>query len=204
MFTIHNAVPEGFNEKTNTADLIFKKKFIMTIPAAAMQSDEALDAFGVINTPKLNIVDYLDNSMVKRYMTIAQMVNVYKQGYKVTADTKEVAKDIYDSITYHLYAWKNHLDTSINTRHPPVDDLVTLDEIAQAIFSRYTPLLVNNISEETRFKSPLERIGFKLAINKHVKTINYDDVEREGYSDTFMDHFSLNDIYPNSTSGENE
>jgi hypothetical protein len=58
----------------------------------------------------------------------------WDQGVTVGIVNETDTKRIYEFISNHLLAWKQILDTGLNTRGAPLEDLVKLDQFANAVY----------------------------------------------------------------------
>lgn len=114
---------------------IFNRKFYCTVPYMATRSADHIRMFG---TPSCGIKE-LDHGMVNErietFLTIDQMVEHFRNGTVVGVKKIEDTKTIYDCITTYLNAWKRQLEHGLNNRDAPIDDLILLDQFANAVYA---------------------------------------------------------------------
>lgn len=77
----------------------------------------------------------ISNEIVQRMLTIAEMEDYFNRGIDVSVVTPSDTKRIYEAVSNHLVAWKNHLQISLNVKDPDIDGLVRLDVFANAIYA---------------------------------------------------------------------
>jgi len=174
----------------DTTHLIFKKKFLVSVPSLALQDEEKINVEGILTMENVDTTEYYKNDFTTIYLTINDMVEIRKKGFPIKAKNKEIAKEIFECIEEHLMNWKNYLETSIHVKQPPIEDFFDLDELANEIFNRYTGLFVNNIISK-RFSSPIE--DFK-SIREKKQEIDLNEVKRKSFNDDFIKYFDIEDL----------
>lgn len=185
-----------FNPTEDTTVGIFDRRFLVRIPTIATIPEWELEEFGVLNTPGIDVPTHLQQDMTARYTTIAEMTVVRNRGFKIEVPNPDDIIEIYDAISKHLYAWKVHLETSLNTRKPPMDDLVELDDFATEIFNLNKHRIAGK-QDIAAFKTPMERSGLGRILNRfkpHEEQTNLSEVERNSITDDIVSQFSVNDI----------
>lgn len=67
-------------------------------------------------------------------LPIHRMAELWSQGANIALVTRSDAPKIFDAISKHLHAWKEHIANSYNPTTPPYDDLLLLDQFANIIY----------------------------------------------------------------------
>lgn len=126
-------VPES--ERT-TAWYLFNRRFLCRIPAMANRTLEDVKEFGVFSTGDAVIDREMSKEPVHRYLTIAEMENIYHQGHRINVVNYAETKTIYELISNHLLAWRTFFETMENNRVPQetIDELIRLDGLAGAVY----------------------------------------------------------------------
>lgn len=127
-------VPES---QRNTAWYLFYKLFQVRVNPTKIRSVEEIKQFG---TPTTGNEDY-DRELAKAeeivMLSVAQMEDIYHQGYPVKIVKYEDTKAIYEIIDKHLIAMRNLMNQSENFTNDPktLDELIRLDQFSQAMFT---------------------------------------------------------------------
>lgn len=101
------------------------------VPYGATVSEQEMSEFGLRATGVEELDERLADMPVKVYITINDMVELYKAYYPITVASVAEAKMVYESITNYTAKWKAYLSTySLNRSKLPVDDLILLEEFA--------------------------------------------------------------------------
>ena len=67
-------------------------------------------------------------------LPIHRMAELWSQGANIALVKYSDAPLIFDAISKHLHAWKEHIANSYNPIIPPYEDLLTLDQFANIIY----------------------------------------------------------------------
>jgi len=163
----------------NWADVIFNKLYKVRVPLLSTYSEEELDIVGI----PFNVIDG-DNHDAHELTTIVMipivsMVEKYNNGFSVAVVEPRDMDQIYDVITNHLLAWRNHRATSLNQTALPAEDLVLLDKFAQEIFGNNKKTIIKtNVIATKAFGGNFSDLLMRN--NKRIQPeIDYDKVERE-------------------------
>lgn len=181
---------------TDTTKGLFDTRYVAIIPQIANISEYELEEYGYLDSPGIDAAAHLERTTIRRYMTVNDMMEVRAKGYPVSVPTIEEAVKIYQAISDHLKAWAFHLEHSINTKSPPTEDLLELDELATELFDRFKGFVIKNHTGSAGFRSPLEAAGLSRTLQKFRPTpkIDLDSYERVSHSGTFINSLSVNDI----------
>jgi hypothetical protein len=121
-------------EKRDTAWYLFHKLFLCRVQAIQTVSIEAMREYGTPTSGDPDFDKQMQNERVDRALSIAQMVEYWEAGVTIGIADQKDTKVIYELISDHLNAWKNKLENELNIRHAPIDDLVKLDNFANAVY----------------------------------------------------------------------
>ena len=119
------------------------------LPYLQSRSINDLQKFGTTVTGVSALDDDIQNQWITTMLSVAQMVELFKEGIPIKVVSTKDVKEIYDSISHHIHAWTNMLTHGINIGNAPIDDLITLDEFANTIYEhakyQFTAETVNSL-----------------------------------------------------------
>ena len=121
--------------KISTETYIFHHVFLCRIPYIASMSIEYMKQFGIPSSGDKEVDERMSKQDITTMLPISEMAKYYSQGVNVSIVQRADVKDIYILITNHLAAWKRHIEKSINLGNAPMEDLIMLDEFANAVYS---------------------------------------------------------------------
>lgn len=124
-------VPES---QRDTSWWIWNKLFKCRIPYLQTMSPDYIRHFGVPVSGDDGRDKAIVSEQVVTMLTIAQMLEYYSKGVTIGVIRQEDTKLIYEYISNHLQAWKTELESSLNIRGAPVEDLVLMDKFAVAVY----------------------------------------------------------------------
>lgn len=67
---------------------------------------------------------------------IVRMAVLWSNGANVSLVNKADAPKIFEAISAHLHAWKDHIANSYNPNKPPYEDLLVLDQFANVVYDK--------------------------------------------------------------------
>ena len=167
----------------NNADVIFHKLFLARVPILSTFSEEEIEITGIPMHQNMED-DKKTESMLNTttvMITINDMVEKYKNGFKISIVNYEDMSFIYDVIQDHLLAWRNRRITSLNSTSTNVDnDLIDLDSFANEIFGIHKVKIVNdNMIVKPAFTNSLaDMLMSPTTPKKEINVIDYDEVTR--------------------------
>lgn len=145
-------------EKRDTAYYIFNEKYLCRVPYLATRSEDHLRKYGM---PITGLPEYdkgLANELQDRYLSIAQMVEFYKKGVVVRVVKYGDTKRIYERITDHLVAWQEALKWRLNIGNAPLEDLVIMDQFANAVYEHAKYQFEQTVVESLLLRSMTEAV----------------------------------------------
>lgn len=87
---------------------------------------------------RISGIQEVDKDIVNQWFTtmlpVSTMVEYFKEGVPIKICSSKDVKEIYDSISQHIHAWKTRLERGINIGDAPIDDLIALDKFANVIY----------------------------------------------------------------------
>jgi hypothetical protein len=89
------------------------------------------------------------NQWMVTMLSIAQMLEYYKEDVPLRVTSGSDVKEIYQHISDYIYAWKQRLERGINIGDAPIDDLIMLDRFANTVYEhakyQFTPDIIESI-----------------------------------------------------------
>ena len=167
----------------NNADVIFHKLFLARVPILSTFSEEEIEITGIPMHQNMEDETKTESMLntTTVMITINDMVEKYKNGFKISIVNYEDMSFIYDVIQDHLLAWRNRRITSLNSTSTNVDnDLIDLDSFANEIFGIHKVKIVNdNMIVKPAFTNSLADILMSPTTpKKEINVIDYDEVTR--------------------------
>lgn len=137
-------VPES---ERGTDWYIFNQKFRCSVPHIAMRSTDHVKHFGMPSCGIKEIDSETARERIDTYLSISQMVEYFSKGTIVGVKKVTDTKVIYERIVDHLNAWKEQLRHGLNNGEAPIDDLIQLDQFANAVYAHAQYHFTNEIVE---------------------------------------------------------
>lgn len=167
----------------NNADVIFHKLFLARVPILSTFSEEEIEITGIPMHQNMEDEKKTESMLntTTVMITINDMVEKYKNGFKISIVNYEDMSFIYDVIQDHLLAWRNRRITSLNSTSTNVDnDLIDLDSFANEIFGIHKVKIVNdNMIVKPAFTNSLaDMLMSPTTPKKEINVIDYDEVTR--------------------------
>lgn len=124
-------IPE---DQRDSAWWIWNKKFTCRIPYLQSMSTDYIRQFGVMVSGDPVRDKAIVSETITTMLSIAQMVEYFSKGVTVGVVKYEDTKHIYELISNHLQQWRQQLEQGLPIRDAPIDDLVTMDRFANAVY----------------------------------------------------------------------
>lgn len=124
-------VPE---EQRDTRWYLWHQKFWCRVSNILSMTPEYLEHFGMPTSGDPLIDQQTANELVDRYLSVNEMVELYKRGVPIYVRYEKDTVKIYEFISAHLTAWKQRIDQEWNVRDAPLDDLLVLDQFATIVY----------------------------------------------------------------------
>lgn len=194
-----------------TSDRLWEVLFDVTMPFLETKTKEHLERFGVVVTGIKAIDSSINSEYVDVMINIDKMVEYHRNGVHFFIPKDDDVKTIYQYIVDHLEVWRDMLYKGVNNLDAPIEDLIAMDELANALFS----LTSHNYKEELNKNSVLSGIntkqpigpsnffkpGVKLRSNKEHTSVNNtgivrinseknDEIKREEFSHFLKDKYN--------------
>ena len=180
----------------NYAELIFKKLYNVRVPVLSTYTNAELDVVGI----PMNVIDgSRKNNMaelVEVMIPISDMIEKYKNGFKITVVKPDDVIHIFNVIQKHLLAWKNQNRYSVNQELGPNDDLVIMDKLANEIFNGNKITIVKDSEVEDTGWSLDFRSKLMSPVKEEKPEIIYAEVDRESLAPEveYKGKYNLNDL----------
>ena len=121
---------------SDTDILIWERLFKVRVPHLQSRTLEDIADTGVVLSGVPEIDRDIPNQWLTTYMSIATMVGYYKETVPMKVVEYNDCKTIYELVSKHIYTWKHVLDTGLNIGDSPIEDLITLDQFANAVYDK--------------------------------------------------------------------
>lgn len=180
-------------EQQNTVWKIWNLRYHCRIPYIHTMSVDYLRHFGM---PSVGIPEYdkeIANELIDTMLTIDKMVEYFKKGVTIRVVNKAKTKEIYEIIREHLVLWHDRMRYSLNNSGAPIDDLIDLDNLANALYPHAKKFFTKEITDSLLVRNmqsvlPLSREG----LFKAPKTVNPEEATpvEEDRHDSMADTFA--------------
>lgn len=118
----------------DTTEAIWGKLYTVRVPSIETTNLEYIRIYGTPVTGDKGIDNTLAHQFITTMLPISKMVDYYRRGVPVKVVVRSDTKLIYEAISAHLQAWMNQLNNGVNIGNAPLEDLVAMDEFANAVF----------------------------------------------------------------------
>lgn len=115
-------------------EYIFKRMFMCIVNQMDITSKEYLTKFGMPTTGDPNIDREMANQLITTYKTIADMVDLFRQGITVRVPKQQDCKTIYEYVDYHIQSWAQAVQNGLNLGNAPLQDLIEMDKFATKLY----------------------------------------------------------------------
>lgn len=139
------------------------------------------------------------DQIVETYITINDMVEYHRRGITVEIINYDDCKKIYDCIEKHILAWKKNIENCVNIGDAPLEDLIAMDDFANAIYDKAKYLMPTEFIGSPALRhliglTTLSRATFLREHEKPLKTVSIggdsDHPERMPISDFFKENLA--------------
>lgn len=119
----------------DTTAKIWEWYYKARIPYLASRTIDDIRKHGTRVSGNKEVDRDIGNQLIDTQLTIAQMVDYYKEDVEVRVCRQSDIVEIYDSISAHIHAWRERLDRGINIGAAPIDDLIMMDKFANSVYT---------------------------------------------------------------------
>jgi hypothetical protein len=120
-------------EDRDTQYYIFNEQFYCQMKFIETLSVEQIREYGMPYSGDAYYDRQTPNEVRSYVKTINEMVEFFKKGATIIIPRQADTAKIYQRVQDHLLAWRNYLDRTVNPNVAPLQDLIDLDNFAQAI-----------------------------------------------------------------------
>lgn len=120
--------------KPDTTSKLWEWYYLVRVPYLMSRTVDDIRRTGVVISGIPEIDRDIVNQLTTTMMTIAQMADYFKEGVPIRVVNYKDTKEIYDAISAHIYSWKEQLEQGINIGDAPIEDLIVLDNLANAVY----------------------------------------------------------------------
>lgn len=176
---------------------IWHKKFLCRIPNIHTMSIDYIKNFGMPTCGDNQFDRETANELKTMMLTINDMMDLFGKGVTIAVVNIRDTKEIYERITDHLVAWKQHLENGWHVKNAPIDDLLQMDKFAGVVYKYAQPQFTTQTVESilARRMSSTFRVGrdrIMGGLSPKVTVINGDGEkeekkpERESFADSLL------------------
>lgn len=195
-------------EDRDTSYYLFHELYRCQIPFIQTMSADYIKHFGMPTCFDAEADRAAANELITTMLTINDMVEYFKRGTTVRVVNYADTAKIYERIADHLNAWKHVLETRMNSRNAPIEDLIDLDKFANVVYVHAKHLFTEEIVESILFRQMGSRMRMSADrfIPRRVKEEEKksDQVEvvetRQGMADIFAAYRTFTFRHPGSNS----
>ncbi len=124
----------GHKNNVDTTAGIWDILYKVRMPYLQTTSVEYIKMFGMPSSGDKNVDKEMANQWITTYQSIASLTEHYANGVNIKVVDPSDPKRMYDAIAAHLEAWKDQIRYGINIGNAPIEDLIKLDEFANAVY----------------------------------------------------------------------
>ena len=186
--------------QVDTIQGLWKDQYLCQLRHIDTVSQEEIEYFG---TPTCGIPEYDRRAMqtlVHRLLTPIQMMEFYKDNKIVRLVNTQDALFIYNHLDLHMKKWRQQIESGVNNRNAPVEDLLIMDQFAKSLYpyaSRYFP---RGTAEEVQTQFDRTLTGGVITIRREdivgveedITTVNKIDKSAEQRA---QQHTSMADVF---------
>lgn len=132
--TLSKPVGSSVDMSVPSHEYIFKRMFMCIVSQMDITSKEYLKKFGMPTTGDANIDREMANQLITTYKTIADMVDLFRQGVTVRVPKQQDCKTIYEYVDYHIQSWAQAIQNGLNLGNAPLEDLIEMDKFATKLY----------------------------------------------------------------------
>lgn len=139
------------------AQRIYYERYLCTVPEAYYQTKESLSVYGMLHLEDKRANAAAMHRQRTVQIPIAGMCIYLEEGAPIQLVYPEESVTIYKTIVEHLNNWKSLMGGLVSVQ-PPMDDLRTLDTLAEMLYplvKHYSPKTIHN----SIFKDELRMVG---------------------------------------------
>lgn len=121
-------------ENRDTRYALWYERYQCRVPYIQTLSVEELEEHGLPTAGDPHHDHAMQWEPILISIPIHRMAELWSSGANIALVNKSDAPKIYEAISAHLFAWKNHIENSYHPTQPPIEDLLVLDQFANIIY----------------------------------------------------------------------
>lgn len=125
-------------------DPIWSDLYRVRVPMLGSRSIEDIRMRGVVLSGNKDVDKDIENRLIVTYITIDKMVEHHRNNVPIRLCHAGDARKIYEAITPHVQRWMYHLETSVNTRNVPLEDLLAMEHFASVVYEHAKYYLIGS------------------------------------------------------------
>ena len=103
-------------------------------------------------------------------LPIHRMAELWHNGANIALVNQKDAQPIFEAMSAHLHAWKDHMLNSYHPTTPPYDDLLILDGFASIVYEHAKPAYDSNFIDKHFKITSSSAIGRRAILNAMART----------------------------------
>lgn len=135
-------------ENRDTRWALWYVRYQCRVPYIQTKSLEELEEYGLPTSGDRHHDHAMMWEPILKSIPIHQMADLWKNGANISLVKASDAPLIFEAISAHLHAWKDHLLHSYHPVKPPYDDLLVLDGFANVVYQHARPAYDRNFIEK--------------------------------------------------------
>lgn len=141
-FTNHVSVQPKVQTPTKPKKLhpnirkLFKDLYKVSMRQKDVQTIEEQRVYGTISSGHKGLDEMMQNSYITRYLTINDMIELYREGISFRLTEGFDSKKIYEAVSEHTGRWREALQYTMNMGKAPVEDLILMEDFISTIYER--------------------------------------------------------------------
>lgn len=183
----------------DTTFYLWEVQWRCRVPELETTDVEYIRFFGTPSSTDNSIDKELARQWIDTMLTIAKMVDYHRRGIPVRVVKFEDTKKIYDHIENHLRAWLVNLKGSLNIGNVPVEDLIAMNDFANAVY----PLARSQYKEEDSIQSSFMRAIEGLGIGSLNARLFKNSTQPEQQKGLPVQREDLAKVFKNANNGLN-
>lgn len=152
---------------------VFHVRYFVSVPYIHTRSKDDLREFGMPSSGYKEFDTGQEHDLVKRFVTINEMLEFFLKGINVYVVDPQQTKDIYEAITEYLNFWLSNIRQTFSTNHVPLEDLQNLDKFANVVYDKAKYQFTKEIVDDAMMRaiSNISLVNFDTILSEAPKVI---------------------------------
>lgn len=124
------------HQQKDTAAPLWDRSFRCSVSRNLTTTDYYIETFGFVGTGDPQRDKQMKDEIIDTYVNINKLVEYHQKDIPFRLHRYEDTKIIYELIQEHLEAWADRLNRAVNIADAPIEDLIALDQLANAVYDK--------------------------------------------------------------------